>query len=48
MKVELYHYDNLPVDQITYLDEQNGPISLCITPITDQDADARNGATAAT
>jgi anti-sigma factor RsiW len=29
-RVDLYHYDEAPLAQITYLDEQNGPISLCI------------------
>jgi hypothetical protein len=36
MKVELYHYDGSPLVQITYLDEENGPISLCLTRQADR------------
>jgi hypothetical protein len=31
MKVELYHFDNAPLVQLTYLDDQNGPVTLLIT-----------------
>jgi anti-sigma factor RsiW len=29
-RVELFHFDNAPLAQIAYLDEENGPIAFCI------------------
>jgi hypothetical protein len=47
MRVELYHYNNEPLVQLAFLDEENGPISLCITkragPVEAPESERRKG-----